>query len=187
VSFSAFNGSIIPLARVGYKNVPDSKTAVLRTKFPLPIECEARHGGTRPARRHLFCWTLARGLLYQIPAPLAQNKRVLSGQAHLNSIQRLPTNRNDETNAPLSKKVFRNGWMTLLIVRDFSAVKLNLDALALIHRIRSGANPCPIRYNRNNNARCRTHSQRMPAAYLFALTFASAVPSDTVFVLPVPP
>jgi len=46
--------SIRPLARVGYKNVPDSKTAVLRTKFPLPIECEARHGGTRLARRHLF-------------------------------------------------------------------------------------------------------------------------------------
>jgi len=35
-----------PLAEVGYKNVPDSKTAVLRTKFPLPIECEARYGGT---------------------------------------------------------------------------------------------------------------------------------------------
>jgi len=46
--------SIRPLARVGYKNVPDSKTAVLRTKFPCPIECEARHGGTRLARRHLF-------------------------------------------------------------------------------------------------------------------------------------
>jgi len=60
--------SIRPLARVGYKNVPDSKTTVLRTKFPLPIECEARHGGTRPARRHLFCWTLARGLLRIMPA-----------------------------------------------------------------------------------------------------------------------
>jgi len=65
---------------------------------------------------------------------------IATGQAHLNSIQRLPTNLNDETNAPLYlKKVFRNGWMTLPIVRDFSAVELNdemqrsknLDALAL--------------------------------------------------------
>jgi len=31
-----------PLAEVGYKNVPDSKTAVLRTKFPC-FE-SAKHG-----------------------------------------------------------------------------------------------------------------------------------------------
>jgi len=55
---------IRPLAEVGYRNVPDSKTAVLRTKFPCSIECEARHGGTRPAREINCCCTQARGLLF---------------------------------------------------------------------------------------------------------------------------
>ena len=50
-----------PLARVGYKNVPDSKTDVLRTNpqevspSALGFECEARHGGTRPAREMNCC------------------------------------------------------------------------------------------------------------------------------------
>jgi len=44
---------IRPLARVGYKNVPDSKTGVLRTQSSL-CECEARHGGTPSAEEFIL-------------------------------------------------------------------------------------------------------------------------------------
>ena len=53
--------SIRPLARVGYKNVPDSKTAVLRTKFP----CSLRVRST--ARRNETCTqTFILGLLQEV-------------------------------------------------------------------------------------------------------------------------
>jgi len=116
VSFSAFDSSIRPLARVGYKNVPDSKTDVLRTKFSC-LE-SAKHG---TAERDL-------------------HEKFISLDLCKKYNQRVTTNRNDETNASLYlKKVFRKGWMTLPIVRDFSAVELNdemqrsknLDVLAL--------------------------------------------------------
>jgi|GEM_PF-4150957 len=54
-----------PLARVGYKNVPDSKTVVLRTKFPCPSS--AKHGTAERDTKNLFCRTLARGLMTRSP------------------------------------------------------------------------------------------------------------------------